>query len=76
MTQNWGTAFRRGERWAWLAFCHWPVMLLAHFATYQGSFRYAQLVWTALTVAALVATYREVWGSRRSESPSEAVATA
>lgn len=56
------TAFRRGERWAWLAFCYWPVMFVTHFFTYESSFRYAQLVWTALTIAALGATYQKVWG--------------
>lgn len=69
------TAFRRGERWAWLAFCYWPVLFLTHFVTYQSSFRYAQLVWTALTIAALLATYRKVWG-RRTDRTADALATA
>jgi hypothetical protein len=55
------TAFRRGERWAWLAFCYWPVMFATHFVTYESSFRYAQLLWCALAVAALAATRRKVW---------------
>lgn len=68
------TAFRRGERWAWLAFCYWPVLFITHFLTYESSFRYAQLVWLVLTVAALLATYRKVWV--RAEVTSEAVAAA
>lgn len=55
------TAFRRGERWAWLAFCYWPVLFLTHFFTYTSSFRYAQLVWLTLSVAALLATRKKVW---------------
>jgi hypothetical protein len=55
------TAFRRGERWAWLAFWYWPVLFITHFATYTSSFRYAQLVWAALSVGALLATYRKAW---------------
>jgi Na+/melibiose symporter-like transporter len=55
------TAFRRGERWAWLAFCYWPVLFAIHFATYQSGFRYLQLAWLAGSVAALLATYRRAW---------------
>jgi hypothetical protein len=55
------TAFRRGQRWAWLAFWYWPVMFATHFATYTSSFRYAQLLWLTLSVAALLATRRRVW---------------
>lgn len=56
------TAFRRGERWAWFAFLYWPALFTTHFFTYQSSFRYAQLVWVTLSVAALLATYRKVFG--------------
>lgn len=69
------TAFRRGERWAWLAFCYWPVLFLTHFFTYQSSFRYTQLVWTAVTIAVLAATYRKVWGRSRVDLPSDALVT-
>jgi hypothetical protein len=55
------TAFRRGEKWAWLAFWYWPVLFATHFVTYQSGFQYAQLVWVTLSVAALLATYRKVW---------------
>lgn len=55
------TAFRRGEKWAWLVFWYWPVMFLTHFFTYQSSFRYAQLVWLAVSVAALLVTYQKAW---------------
>jgi hypothetical protein len=55
------TAFRRGERWAWVAFWYWPVLFATHFVTYDSAFRYAQLVWVGLSVAALLATYRKVW---------------
>jgi hypothetical protein len=58
------TAFRRGERWAWLAFWYWPVLFATHFVTYESGFRYAQLVWLTLSVAALLATYRRVWDER------------
>lgn len=61
------TAFRRGERWAWLAFCYWPVLFLTHFFTYTSTFRYAQLLWLAISVAALLATREKVWGPRALE---------
>lgn len=66
------TAFRRGQRWAWLAFCYWPVLFATHFVTYTSSFRYLQLVWVALSVGALAATYRRVWRPARS-APEVAV---
>lgn len=68
------TAFRRGERWAWLAFWFWPVMFVTHFFAYESSFRYFQLVWLAISVAALAATYRKAWD--RAPAASEALATA
>lgn len=68
------TAFRRGERWAWLAFWYWPVLFLTHFLTYTSSFRYAQLVWVTLSVTALLATRPKVWGTRAVE-PDAVVAT-
>lgn len=68
------TAFRRGERWAWLAFWFWPFLFVTHFFSYESSFRYAQLVWLALSVAALLATYRKVWGG--APAGSEVPATA
>ena len=55
------TAFRRGERWAWLVFWYWPVLFITHFFTYESAFQYAQLVWLTISVAALLATYRKVW---------------
>lgn len=55
------TAFRRGERWAWLLFWYWPVLFLTHFFTYQSDFRYLQLVWLAVTVVVLVATFNKAW---------------
>jgi hypothetical protein len=57
------TAFRRGQRWAWLAFWYWPVMFATHFATYTSSFRYAQLLWLTFSLAALLATRRRVWAA-------------
>jgi hypothetical protein len=68
------TAFRRGERWAWLAFCYWPVLFLTHFFTYTSTFRYAQLVWLTLSVAALLATREKAWAPRSVE-PEVRVAT-
>lgn len=64
------TAFRRGERWAWLAFWYWPVLFATHFFTYESAFRYGQLVWFAVSVVALLATYRRVWrgGAARSDA--------
>jgi hypothetical protein len=59
------TAFRRGERWAWLISWFWPVLFLSHFFLYESGFRYAQLVWASLSVAALAATARNVWSSPR-----------
>jgi hypothetical protein len=55
------TAFRRSERWAWLAFWYWPVLFATHFVTYQSRFRYGQLVWLTISVAALLGTYRQAW---------------
>lgn len=68
------TAFRRGEGWAWLGFLFWPVMFTTHFFTYESGFRYAQLVWVVLSVAALLTTHRKPFG--RSSAPVEAVAAA
>jgi hypothetical protein len=66
------TAFRRGERWAWLAFCYWPALFATHFVTYDSGFRYLQLVWLALSIGALAATHRKVWTSG---PPDRALAT-
>lgn len=52
------TAFREGKQWAWLLFWYWPALFLAHFFMYEGPFRYAQLLWVALTAGALVLTFR------------------
>lgn len=68
------TAFRRGERWAWFAFLYWPVLFTTHFFTYESGFRYAQLVWVTLSVAALLATRRKTFG--RSATRVEAVVAA
>lgn len=70
------TAFRRGERWAWLALWFWPFMFATHFVAYESSFRYLQLVWIVLSVAALAATYPKVWVGHRIESDTTAVAPA
>lgn len=44
------TAFRRGERWAWLAFWVWPVFFVVHGSVvFVGDF-----VFAALAVAALL----------------------
>jgi hypothetical protein len=68
------TAFRRGERWAWVAFWYWPVLFATHFVTYTSAFRYAQLVWLTLSVAALVASHRKVWGRDHDASRVRAAA--
>lgn len=67
------TAFRRGERWAWLVFWYWPVMFSFHFFSYQSTFRYSQLVWLVVSVGALVASYRKAW--ERSPVTADTVAT-
>lgn len=70
------TAFRRGERWAWLAFWFWPFMFATHFVAYESSFRYLQLVWIVLSVAALAATYPKFRAGRRIGAGANSVATA
>jgi hypothetical protein len=48
-----GTAFRRGEMWAWLAFWVWPVFFVIHgFAFFAFDF-----VFALLGALALAATY-------------------
>jgi hypothetical protein len=44
------TSFRRGERWAWLAFCIWPVFFVIHGIL----FFVVDFVFAALGVAALL----------------------
>ena len=44
------TAFRRGERWAWLAFWFWPVFFVLH----GIAFFVVDFVFAALAVAALL----------------------
>jgi len=57
-------AFRRGERWAWLALWVWPVFFIVHgFAFFAFDF-----VFAALGILALTTTHP-------SRSPSEEVAT-
>ncbi len=46
------TAFRRGERWAWLAFWVWPLFFIVHGA----AFFIVDLLFAALGVVALAAT--------------------
>jgi hypothetical protein len=70
------TAFRHGQRWAWLAFWYWPVLFATHFLTYQSGFRYLQLVWLAGSVAALLATYGRVRDRTGSPTPAGAAARA
>lgn len=67
------TAFRKGERWAWLVFWYWPIMFGTHFLAYQSTFRYTQLVWLIVSVVALLATYRKAW--ERSSVPADTLAT-
>ena len=58
------TAFRRGERWAWLAFWVWPVFFVIHgFAFFAFDFVFAVL--GALTLAA---TYPRDSGARGADS--------
>jgi hypothetical protein len=68
------TAFRRGERWAWLAFWYWPAMFLSHFLLYESSFRYAQVVWLVMSLVALGATARKVWAPQVTDALPEATA--
>lgn len=53
------TAFREGARWAGLAFLYWPLMFLSHLVMYRpGPMSVVQVVWIALSTAALVAHFR------------------
>lgn len=70
------TAFRRGQRWAWLAFWFWPAMFLSHFFMYESGFRFAQLVWMIVAVAALAVTARKVWAPPLTAQAPEATAAA
>jgi hypothetical protein len=54
-------AFRRGARWAWVAFCYWPALFMMNLVTYEPSARPVQLAMLAVTTAALAATYRKTW---------------
>lgn len=44
------TAFRRGERWAWLVFWFWPLFFVLH----GIAFFFVDFIFAALAVAALV----------------------
>ena len=46
------TAFRRGERWAWLAFWFWPIFFVLH----GIAFFFVDFIFAALAVGALVPT--------------------
>ena len=47
------TAFRRGERWAWLAFWVWPVFFVVHGSVvFVGDFLFAALAVAALLLSA------------------------
>jgi hypothetical protein len=53
------TAFRRGERWAGVAFLYWPAMFLSHLILYKvGPMSLVQLMWLSLTIPALVVHFR------------------
>jgi hypothetical protein len=46
------TAYRRGERWAWLTFWFWPVFFILHgFAFFVVDFVFAALAVAALLLA-------------------------
>lgn len=47
------TAFRRGERWAWVAFWVWPVFFVVHGAAFFA----VDFVFAALGALTLVVTY-------------------
>ncbi|GIV76434.1 MAG: hypothetical protein KatS3mg050_0828 [Litorilinea sp.] len=61
------TAFRKGERWAWLAFWYWPFMFAAHFLMYTGGFKVSQVIGRLLTAGALLWT--NPYASRRGPRP-------
>ncbi len=46
------TAFRRGERWAWLAFWFWPIFFVVH----GIAFFFVDFMFAALAVVALALT--------------------
>ena len=57
------TAFRRGELWAWLAFCVWPVFFVIHgFAFFAFDFVFALL--GALTLAVTYPGSKQARGGR------------
>jgi hypothetical protein len=60
-------AFRHGRRWAWAAFCYWPLLFLTNLMTYDAPARYVQLFMLVITTAALSVTYRKTW--RHSDAP-------
>lgn len=46
------TAFRSGERWAWLAFWFWPIFFVVH----GIAFFFVDFIFAAIAVAALIVT--------------------
>jgi hypothetical protein len=62
-------AFRRGARWAWIAFCYWPALFFTNLLTYEASARPVQLTMLAITIAALAATYRTTWRKTHEADP-------
>jgi len=56
-----GTAFRRGERWAWYIFWYWPIFwLLAMAFTWPGAFLIPFFI---LSLAGLLLPYRKFFPS-------------
>jgi hypothetical protein len=60
------TALRRGERWAVVLMLYWPFTFLSHFLMYgPGPMRAMQLVWLALSTAAIAVQLFRRSGSSR-----------
>jgi hypothetical protein len=57
--------FRRGERWAWLALCFYPVFWLVHLlgGLPPGKDHVHQIVFIALSLAGLIVPARAFWAA-------------
>ncbi len=61
------TAWRRGERWSWIAFWLWPIVLFSSYLLYQpGPVKNAPLMFTVLLVVTLVANTSRFFATSRS----------
>jgi hypothetical protein len=66
-------AFRRGARWAWLAFLYWPGLYFTNLLTYEPAARPVQLAMLVVTTAALGASFRKVWQGTTPRTQAQAI---